>query len=29
MGLVMGVEIVMDKESRKPAKEAAEILVYK
>lgn len=29
MGLVIGVEIVMDKESRKPAKEAAEILVYK
>lgn len=29
IGLMVGVEIVMDKESRKPAKEAAEILAYK
>ncbi|XP_046584769.1 5-phosphohydroxy-L-lysine phospho-lyase-like isoform X1 [Haliotis rubra] len=28
MGMLVGVEIVMDKESRKPAKEAAEILAY-
>ncbi|KAL3876059.1 hypothetical protein ACJMK2_033944 [Sinanodonta woodiana] len=29
IGLLVGVEIVMDKQSRKPAKEAAEILAYK
>ena len=29
MGMMVGVELVMDKQSRKPAKEAAEILGYK
>ena len=29
MGMLMGVEIVIDKESRKPNKDAAELLVYK
>ncbi|XP_076457341.1 5-phosphohydroxy-L-lysine phospho-lyase-like [Babylonia areolata] len=29
MGMMVGVELVMDKESRKPAREAAEILAYK
>ncbi|ESO87374.1 hypothetical protein LOTGIDRAFT_81966, partial [Lottia gigantea] len=28
-GMIVGVELVMDKESRKPAKEAAEILCYR
>ena len=27
--MLLGVELVMDKESKKPAKEAAEILTYK
>jgi 4-aminobutyrate aminotransferase-like enzyme len=29
MGLVLGIELVTDKESRKPASEAAELLTYK
>ncbi|XP_076459941.1 5-phosphohydroxy-L-lysine phospho-lyase-like [Babylonia areolata] len=29
MGMLVGVELVMDKQSRKPAKEAAEILSYR
>ncbi|KAK7506554.1 hypothetical protein BaRGS_00002029, partial [Batillaria attramentaria] len=29
IGMIVGIEIVMDKESRKPAKEAAEILAYR
>ncbi|XP_069123550.1 5-phosphohydroxy-L-lysine phospho-lyase-like isoform X1 [Argopecten irradians] len=29
MGMIIGVEIVIDKQSRKPAKQAAEILSYK
>lgn len=29
MGMLVGVEIVTDKESRKPNKDAAELLVYK
>jgi 4-aminobutyrate aminotransferase-like enzyme len=29
IGMLMGVEIVIDKESRKPNKDAAELLVYK
>ncbi|GFR74301.1 alanine--glyoxylate aminotransferase [Elysia marginata] len=29
VGMLIGVELVMDKESKKPAKEAAEILTYK
>lgn len=29
IGLVVGVDIVTDKESKKPAKEAAELLTYK
>ncbi|GFN98921.1 alanine--glyoxylate aminotransferase 2-like [Plakobranchus ocellatus] len=29
VGMLIGVELVMDKESKKPAREAAEILIYK
>lgn len=29
MGMLVGVEIVQDKESRKPNKDAAETVVYK
>ncbi|KAK7111388.1 5-phosphohydroxy-L-lysine phospho-lyase-like isoform X1 [Littorina saxatilis] len=29
MGMMLGIELVMDKQSRKPAKEAAEILSYR
>ena len=29
VGMMIGIEMVMDKESKKPAKETAEILTYK
>ena len=29
LGLIIGIELVQDKTSRKPAKEAAELLAYK